>query len=99
VAVLARRNAGNDPYGRFLDLSGAILTGLSLPNVQPRNLANAWLNGTNLVGTNLKGADLEARNITAAQLAEAHEPLAAVLDQELRTELEALLAAKNGAEF
>jgi uncharacterized protein YjbI with pentapeptide repeats len=87
VAVMARRNIGNDPDSRFLDFSGANMTGLSLANVEPRNLAKAQfgqanlegarlrdanMKGANLFETNLKGADLKGAHLEGAGLLEAN---------------------------
>lgn len=71
VAVLARREAINDPDGRFLDLSGANLTGLSLANVEPRNLAKARLSSTRLEGARLFEAHLEGAHLRGAHLEDA----------------------------
>ena len=68
MAVLARRNAVHDPEGRFLDLSRAYLTGLSLVNVEARNLANARLMSAHLEGANLRSVHLERARLNSARL-------------------------------
>ncbi len=68
LAVLARRQAENDPVGRYLDLKGAHLVGLSLSNIERVNLAHADLREADLREADLRWANLSWANLRRADL-------------------------------
>jgi uncharacterized protein YjbI with pentapeptide repeats len=69
LAVIGRRNAGQDKQG--IDLSGADLTRASLAHAKLSNakLSSAKLTGADLTGADLTNADLDGANLDDAYLA------------------------------
>ena len=89
-AVLSGADLGGAQFGGAI-LIDANLRGANLGGAQ---LGSAVLNNTNLSGTSLEGADLRgALGLTAAQVCSAKSRRGALLDDALRTQVEAQCGA------